>query len=1141
MRLKQIKLSAFKSFADLTVIHVPGQRVAVVGPNGCGKSNVIDAVRWVLGEASAKQLRGQNMQDVIFNGANTRKPLSMASVELVFDNQDHALGGAWGQYAEISIKRSLNRQGESRYQINHQTVRRRDITDLFLGTGVGARGYAVIEQGMISRIIESKPEDLRGFIEEAAGVSKYKERRRETESRLNDAREHLARLGDLRGELDKQIDKLQRQAKTAVRYREIQDELASAQNALDYVLWQSALSEENRLSARRNEIQQQWDQLNAQQGLAQEKYYRQQLAEHDLQEQMQQLAQERAQVREASGRLQEKIHHHQQLRRKMAQEALLAEQEMERIAHRLEVLATEKNANLTACETAQYTLEEYALLREENALGLPELEAEYAQWQSEREIHQNTLSELNQQEALLKQSLDRHQRDKATLLCQLAESAEDAFDLPDISTQIIERDILLDNVQQVADALEDLAQEEQQCLCEYENFQQKQWQWEKEILACESELSAIEKILPQKSPDTPWHSEADFAVLWQHIRVEERWQQAVSCCLGERMHACYAPDFRLPEQLDNVQGIWISQEMPHHQQPSEPFLLNKITTAGDFQAALNVWLNGILCAETLDEAINNQNNLKENQCFITPEGHVIDRVSIALVGKQNHSPIEHHARCETLRATLAQLQSQEIEYQHQSTQYAEQKSALANNIKQQQQQYQTLQNALNQCQRQLDLDEQKIAIQQQKKAHQQTQVAHWQQEIARLSDEECHQQQQLDTIEQKKPSCETLLADAKTQGQICHEKLNRLREQSLQLERQYHQSDVQLRSCQETGRRLIQEEETLQTRRVALMHRQEDIEPEDHSEHEQALAQWQAQDAQIEKQYHELKNTLKESQEILKQLHEEQNTISQRLPETQQQVQAALLSAQEAALVAQNHRQNLIQRGADISQLSSQPHANQETLNHQINQLSQSLHRLGAVNLAAEEELTQLRERHDYYQAQNDDLESAIDQLSEAIAHIDRESKKRFKDTFDEVNRHMQHYFPTLFGGGEARLALTDDDLLSTGIQIIARPPGKKNSSIHLLSGGEKALCAMSLVFALFSLNPAPFCLLDEVDAPLDDANTARFCHLIEQMSEKTQFLYISHNRLTMESAEQLIGVTMQEKGVSRIVSVDIQAALNTL
>lgn len=1142
MRLKQIKLSAFKSFADYTVIHVPGQRVAVVGPNGCGKSNVIDAVRWVLGESSAKQLRGQNMQDVIFNGASTRKPLSMASVELVFDNHSQSLGGAWGQYGEIAIKRSLNRNGDSRYQINNQTVRRRDITDLFLGTGVGARGYAVIEQGMISRIIESKPEDLRGFIEEAAGVSKYKERRRETESRLKDAHSHLARLADLQLELEKQIDKLQRQAKTALRYREIKNELADAQNALDYVLWQSALQEENDLSHKRNNIQQQLDEVTAQQNTLHETLYRQQLAEHETQEKMQAVAQERMRVGEATGRLQEQIRQHHLLRQKMEKEALAAAHESERIVQRLIDLQTEKETNNLQCENAQITLEEYAMQREEHAFRLPEIEAQYAQWTTESEQWQSHCTHLVQTEALLQQSIERNQKDRDDLNTNIMALSLEDDDMPNLQEQSSQCDIMRESMLDVDEKLSLLRQQAGNFDNEQAALLTQQKQWEKEQLADELELLALEKTLPQNPSKTPWPSDANFAVLWQQIQVQPRWQYALSRCLGNRLQACYAPDFKLPEAIENAQGVWISRaDIESKNAIHKNELLSKVQVDAHFQAALNIWLDGIFCVENLAEAIEKQNLLKEKECFVTPEGHLIDCLSIALAGEQHDCLIERQAQCRQLREKINQNQPKLAKIQQQITQINERQDQCKIEINTLTHEQNQLQNILNQHERKLELDKQKVAMQEQKMAQQQTQLAQWQAQLEQLSTQETEQNQRWQDTQERLPEAQKKWAYAHHSAQTLQQELQQLREKSLQLERQFHQSDMYLRTCQEKQRQLHKEEETLTTRRQALMHHQESIDTTENQAAEQALEKQQKEEEALNQQHDELKEIWKKSQHQLKILHEQHQHISQRLPEIQNDFQAALLLAKEAELLAEKHRQNLLQRGADISQLSILQHPEIGIINNTINQLSQSLHRLGAVNLAAEEELHQLRERHDYYHAQNEDLSSAIEQLNEAIAQIDRESKKRFKDTFDEVNRHMQHYFPTLFGGGEAKLELTDDDLLSTGIQIIARPPGKKNSSIHLLSGGEKALCAMSLVFALFSLNPAPFCLLDEVDAPLDDANTARFCRLIEQMSEKTQFLYISHNRQTMESAEQLIGVTMQEKGVSRIVSVDIQAALDTL
>lgn len=1150
MRLTQIKLSGFKSFADATVIRVPGQRVGVVGPNGCGKSNVIDAVRWVLGEASAKQLRGESMQDVIFNGAATRTAASRAAVELVFDNSDFTLSGAWGQFAEVAIKRTLSRSGESAYFINNQQVRRRDITDLFLGTGVGARGYAVIEQGMISRIIEAKPEELRGFIEEAAGVSKYKERRRETEARLKETTANLARLADVQSELDRQAEKLQRQAQTAARYQNIKQELTQAQNRLDYLLWQSALDEADSHMQAHNQVEALADTLSKEQTALNEEIYQLQLREYETRTQETQLTQQRATVREEAARLEEQIRHQLNLKQRREREQMLAQTEAEQIGSRLHGLQEDTERLAEEAEHKQLFAEEVRLCCETLADSLSELrEAADAAGQA-HQAQQARVAQLKQTLALHQQNRERNNHEHSRLQQRLPDdeathatpdfsAAEDALALlrlryETMQTRVAEEEERREAAQNALNT----ARNEEQAL-------------EKRRIALDAEYDTLAAMMPENDGGNNdfWQHfpQIDAAALWQQLDVDITWQHALSVALGERLFARHAPDFS-PQELPAGRAAWVSRAPDDAPTPlAERTLLHHVHGAGVFAQALHYWLDGVLCAESVADALARQTDLRAHEYFLTPEGHRIDRIGVTLFGEYDAAPLlARQARLQELDAARAALQPEHEALQTRLETQAERMTQCSENLSEARRLAQSLSTQVQTAADELFKGKAAAEAQQARLLEKAQEKDHILAEMNRLDQESELLDAQIEEIgiqlfagEDEAMVAEEAAARARLMWESAQQKV-------LEEERRAHQAQLAAQQSMQQLAALQQERDNLTARRIALRHKQDELAlggdegEDDEANRQKRLQTLAAQEEEFNQQLSIVHQAQKQHKTALDTAHRQAQDLSARLPAAQQKQHAAALAAQQAQLNAEHHRHNLQERGADIAALTEDAaHGlSAAVLNQTVTDTARKLNNLGAVNLAALEELAETEERRDYLRTQREDLQNAMTMLEEAIAQIDKESKALFKQTFDAVNQHMQHYFPVLFGGGEASLTLTDTDLLTTGISITARPPGKKNSTIHLLSGGEKALTAMSLVFSLFSLNPAPFCLLDEVDAPLDDANTGRFCQLVSEMSANTQFLYISHNRQTMEMAEQLIGVTMQEKGVSRIVSVDVQAAL---
>lgn len=1155
MRLTHIKLSGFKSFTDPTTIYVPGQLVAVIGPNGCGKSNVIDAVRWVLGEASAKQLRGESMQDVIFNGAATRRPAPRASVELVFDNSDHSLQGAWGQYAEVSIKRQLTRQGESTYFINNQTVRRRDITDLFLGTGVGARGYAVIEQGMISRIIEARPEELRAYIEEAAGVSKYKERRKETEGRLKDTREHLQRLGDLQNELARQVEKLEKQAETAERYQSLTAQLNQQQDLLDYAQWRQSLAAADKATAQHQSLQAQQDETAAQVQALNDEVHALQTAEQSQQQAVHELSNKRGVLREQIARLEEQIRHQQNLHQRIERDKQAAQAQMQRIRQEQQQIRVQLEENELQVEEKQTELAEWAMQVAEHEERLPELEEAQATLNAAFQTRQDEANRIRRELALKQQQLAHtgqtiagHEERKDRL-----KQENQALNLPDEAETAAAQEAaaLLQNRQEHYE--EQIIAAEEALHAAREAFQTASNRFQslkQQHITLQAQQQALSQILSQQQEAADfWQATGHAAApqLWQHITAPAEWQHALSVILAERLHARAVPQgFVPPEPLPQGQAAWLSDGLSGGIKKSLPVqaLLNQIQAQPPFQTALHHWLDGVLCAPDLTYALAHQSDLGAHQIWLTPEGHQVDKVSVLLYAKPaQESLIAQKAHLDGIASELENL-APELSAAEAAFKQAEaavrSSEAQHKNLMQQQQQHT----------RQYSQAQQRAAELLARTNQGQIRREHIGRELAQLAEEQTVLQHASDGLSDDIAILQEAAAELEHQQQTAahsrQEQQGRLKQAQLALleaNRQYglaevavHKLNQQKQNYQQQIARLEQQTLDWQERQqeLALAYETEFQNDEQHIKLEELSEAVQT----LDEEYIVVQEKLAQIQEQGREQYAKVQTLQTKLPQLQAATQTALLQQQEALINAKRYHQNLTERAADLDALEALAKESPKVLNTSIGSLSQQIEALGAVNLAALQELEEARERDGYYRSQSEDVQAAITLLEEAISQIDDKTKARFKETFDAVNSKVQTFFPTLFGGGEATLKMIGDDLLTAGVSIMARPPGKKNSTIHLLSGGEKALTAMSLVFALFSLNPAPFCLLDEVDAPLDDANTSRFCNLVKEMSAQTQFLYISHNRLTMEMAEQLVGVTMQEKGVSRVVAVDIKQAL---
>ena len=1158
MRLTQIKLAGFKSFVDPTSIPVPGQLVAVCGPNGCGKSNVIDAVRWVLGESSAKQLRGESMQDVIFNGSDQRKPAARASVELVFDNGAGRASGPWSQYAEIAIRRVLTKAGDSSYYINSQAVRRRDITDLFLGTGVGARGYAVIEQGMISRIIEARPEELRLFLEEAAGVSKYKERRRETESRLGDARDNLLRLDDIRLELAQQLEKLSAQAEVAQQWLALTAQKQRTEQHLAVVRlldaereqarWlqegqQSAIAFEAAIAGLR-EVEACLETLRESHFQASDRLHVEQGRLYEANARLARLEQQLTHVRESRERLTRQIS--QDKREQAATQEQLQQAQVEQGALSADSLriAGQHDDTLSAVLSLQQSL--------------PELEAAFRSVQQTRHTLQQKVHEAQRQIERVKAAVSHQasqlqalQLRESRLREELRQASSPSGGDPARLKQEFEQaeSALLQQRQHLEQATERLKQtralkeaQDRECLEAREQH-----------AALRARRDAIQAVLQAEDSServAAWLAEQgwqDAPRLLESLRIEDGWEAALEAVLGQTLSARVLP--AAPAAADTLQAparaelIWPAPAPPTVNLPAG---LMPLVSRLQCDVPLLPTLQGLLqlhCCPAVDQDLENLPAVPPGYVLVLADGRQLEAGRLRLPGQGDDG----------LLLRKAELSRLEREMQGAVTR----RDAL---LQRQQQLEQQLQD--DSARRTLHERELKYC----EHAWQEARLLHArQEEQQRVLSARCQQVgDELDELELERETLALSREDGEQQLQELGEAiaaqqlaLDDGRHQEIEAEVALDQQRSALRHAEREQQEALFQQRLLQQKQGDLQRRflqlgeqaallQERLEATQLELEMQDPMQFDAEiqlaiDARSEQErvLADARDRLASIANQLRQAEEERHRVEEGLEPLRQRVQALQLKEQEARLHAERQRELLADADRAALEAEVAPDLKPATLAAAITRLQTAIDALGAVNLAAVEELAVASERRNWLDAQAEDLNAAITTLSEAIARIDAETRERLQATYLQVNHNLGELFPLLFGGGRAELVLTGEEILDAGLQIIAQPPGKKNSSITLLSGGEKALTALSLVFALFRLNPAPFCLLDEVDAPLDDANTTRFCELVKTMAEHTQFLYISHNRLTMEMAEQLIGITMQEKGVSRMVAVDIQQALS--
>ena len=1165
MRLNSIKLSGFKSFAEPTNFLLPGQLVGVVGPNGCGKSNIMDAVRWVLGESKASELRGESMQDVIFNGTTTRKPASRSSVELIFDNADHRAGGQWGQFGEIAVKRVLTRDGTSSYFINNQPVRRRDVQDVFLGTGLGPRAYAIIGQGTISRIIESKPEELRLFLEEAAGVSKYKERRRETENRLSDTRENLTRVEDILRELNANLEKLEKQAEVALQYNTLQADVSLKQHQQWFLKRAEALADQAKVQS---------DGLGAVNALESRMADLRHI-EADLEAVRQahyaagdQVNQAQGLLYEAStdvGRLEAEIRFVVEGRQRAEQRlATLQEQIGQWAARKEDALAEiERLAELALLGDEQTEL--LSAQVEEQAQQLPDLEDALLAAQSAANNQRGSVMQVQQQIQVLaaeQRGIEEQFRQVSTRRERLDDDRS-ALAPPD-EDKLQSLQSQLDEAQEMAAVSDARLQELQDLLPQRDEARRTQQHTVNEESARRADLSArldalraLQEKVKTDGKLQPWlakHGLDHLQGLWTRIHIEQGWENALEGALRERLSALEVSRLELVRAFAaDVPPAKLSFfNPPLSAAPGHATVLPRLADLlrihdAGHTAVLTDWLQGCYTASSFEDALAQRDKLQAGESIYVKAGHVVSRHSVSFYAQDSEQA--------GLLARAQEIENFEKELRAQVMIADEARAALVRA----EAAYADASQRMVSVRREA-ADAQTRAHGLQVETLRLTQLAEQSRaRSAQIDVDLAEVQAQLDDLQERRVTAEgrfesldMQLAEAQERHAQLDERvidvqrtLTQCREQQRSLERQAQEAAFAQRSLQARNAELARTIDTA-TQQTESVHAEVQRARDELTRLTDAAAQAGLQNAlalKLEREqalgakrseYDDLTAKLRASDERRLQLERELEPLRQRITEFQLKEQAARLGFEQ-------YEQQLLDAQADleaVEQSIKDGNVRLAGMQSEIDRLHREIVGLGAVNLAALEELAAARERKQFLDAQNMDLTQAMNTLEDAIRKIDAETREMLSSTFDLVNQHFGRMFPELFGGGNARLVITGDEILDSGVQVIAQPPGKKNQTIHLLSGGEKALTAIALVFAIFQLNPAPFCLLDEVDAPLDDANTERYAKLVRSMSKETQFLFISHNKIAMEMAEQLIGVTMQEQGVSRIVAVDMESAV---
>ena len=1164
MRLSKIKLAGFKSFVDPTTIPLPSNLIGIVGPNGCGKSNTIDAVRWVMGESSAKNLRGESMTDVIFNGSNSRKPVGQASIELVFDNSDGSLGGQYANYSEISVKRVVTRDGQSQYYQNGSKCRRKDITDIFLGTGLGPRSYSIIEQGMISRLIEARPEDLRVFLEEAAGISKYKERRKETETRIKHTRENMERLLDLRDEMGKQLDRLQRQSKTAEKYKVLKEEERLLKAQLTALKWRSL---DTQIKSKQETIGNQenlYESIVAKLRNIEAEIESQREKHLEASEEFNEIQAQFYSVGADIARVEQSIAHTKERRQQNEEDLKQAEGSWyEASAHlkadraRLEELGSALEVNTPALEVANAKQAESAETLATSEEAMQNWQAEWEEFNKRAaepaqlaEVERTRIAHLEQQILQYRDRSDRLHNERQGLNPEGLEQeiSELTLELEKYAQQSEELHAQLDSHQQSI-------AEQRQLNIEYDNELNENRSKLQSMRGRYASLEALQQAAlgKQEGAVTSWlqnHGLAEAKRLAQFINVEQGWEKAVECVLGFNLEAVCVngldPVMQALGSFDkgSLSVFDTTSSAVQLAAASGERLQNKVSAPWRIDSLLA----GVYCANDLQSALSMRSQLSVNESVITPDGIWMGSGWLRVVRDEDEKfgVIQREQELQNLSEEISFLEAHLEELENKLTESRETLQTLETQREDMQAQFHQANQAHSRFQSQLSGKQARL---EQMRAR----TARIEQETSELSEQLIQNEQETEQSRGRLDEAINLMQEYAEQREILTSQREDIRaalEQARATARNdrdaAHEITLRIQTLRTEMASTQQSQERMDKQLSQLAARREELQrliSESEAplvELSEELQEYLKKRVDVETQLTNARRSVENLDHSMRTLSNDRHGVEQDSENVRSQLDKLRLGQQEILVRRQTLEETLQESGHQLQSIfEALPEAaNEAEWQEKVDEVDKRIQRLGPINLAAIEEYKQQSERKEYLDAQYDDLLQALTTLENAIRKIDKETRARFKETYEKVNTDFQKLFPRLFGGGEAYLELTGEDLLDTGVTVMARPPGKRNSSIHLLSGGEKALTAVALVFSIFQLNPAPFCMLDEVDAPLDDANVGRFCELVREMSEKVQFIFITHNKVTMELANQLNGVTMVEPGVSRLVAVDVEEAV---
>jgi chromosome segregation protein len=1162
MRLQAIKLAGFKSFVDPTTVPFPSNLCAVVGPNGCGKSNIIDAIRWVMGESSAKTLRGESMTDVIFNGSNTRKPVGQATIELMFDNADGRLTGEYAAYSEISVKRQVTRDGQSNYFLNNQKCRRKDITDLFLGTGLGPRSYSIIEQGMISDLIEAKPEDLRNFLEEAAGISKYKERRRETERRIRHTKDNLDRLKDLRDELERQLSHLERQAKAAERYTELKKEEREIKAGLYGLRWQGLTTEIKALDDQINRLTIEQEARIADQRRVDAEIEGRRSILVDLSDELNGVQKQFYDHGTEIARIEDSIQFQNERTKQLSSDLQQVQENYQKV--RLDLEADERQLTGFREELNATSPQQDEIASIERASAERLVAAEQGQQQCQEEWDQFNLAaaETRQQGEVqqariesLEQAIDRGNTRVAVLRADVERLSHNTA-----AAEVGPLEVMLETQEQqlerIAGELEALTRTIENQRIENQSLTSAldEQKGEQQLLSGRhASLEALQQAAlgQQDDLEVNWlerHGLGGQRRLAETIQVEEGWDAAVETVLGNHLQAVCVDGLDAVSALlgdfGNGHLSFIAPVGASAEGSSADSLLSKVS--GD--ASVDALLKGIRTAPDLASAMTLRVNLAEGESVVTPDGiwlgpnwlrvtkdkdaeaGILKRQQelVSLVGRLATTKRDVERLGSELESGMANLHQAETERDQQQKRLSEQQRAFGETRAQlgaKKVQAEQIKNDLEKANSEINETAEQL-----------------EEDMASLRGSRNQLQSAIDAMEadtQKRASLITRRDSIASQLSEARERAKSDSNAVHELALRVQSLASQIASTEQVMSRLTEQEQILANRRTSL---QENIlaseEPQGQLRTE--LEQQLAKRLEVETVLAGVRQKSEATEHEIRQREQSRTGFEEQIETVRTSLEKVRLARQSLEVRRSTIGEQLEEEKQVLEEVLEQlpEDAQEEAWEQNLVRMGNRIQRLGAINLAAIDEYKVQSERKQYLDAQNEDLEKALETLETAIRKIDVETRTKFKETFDKVNTKLQQLFPKLFGGGHAYLEMTGEDLLDTGVTIMARPPGKRNASIHLLSGGEKALTAIALVFSIFSLNPAPFCLLDEVDAPLDDANVVRYSDMVKEMSRTVQFIYITHNKIAMEMGQQLMGVTMHEPGVSRLVSVDVEEAV---